>query len=115
MDAYVIASVRSGIERELERIFPGCNIKVWQPIKIEPKGHLKAAIQYVEDALERGEGVITYKAIYEALDLDKSNFRKLVSETDIWDEAMCSLGMFVDRGPRGARQLRSYSELLSDT
>jgi hypothetical protein len=46
-DAYLIASVRSGIRPALGEIFPGCKITDWRPIKRTLKGKLEETRRFV--------------------------------------------------------------------
>jgi hypothetical protein len=102
MTAYVIASAKSGIPAELDRIFPGCHLESWSPLRVEAKGKLGAAISYLETAFEGGRTEVSYSEVYEALGMDKGSFSKRVTKADEWRAAVVGLDAEIVRGRRGA-------------
>jgi hypothetical protein len=110
MTAYIIASAKSGIPAELDRIFPGCYVESWSPLRVEAKGKLEAAIGYLETAFEGGRTEVSYSEVYQALELDKANFNRRVAKTDDWRAAVVGLDAEIVRGRRGAFFVRLISE-----
>lgn len=106
MTAYVIASSRSGIPKDLTTIFPGCSVVPWEPLKRPLSGPVKRALVFVEAALGQGEEWIPLPAIRVALRMDPSNFRKRVTSGQPWKEAITSLGLAVTSGPGRVHGLR---------
>jgi hypothetical protein len=107
MSAYVIASARSGIPEDLTRIFPGCTVVPWSPTARAPKGHMKAAIEYVRAAAAKGDDWIPFSAVRTALQIkDKANFRKRVQDKPQFLMAVLALGFEPSTGPHGAKGLR---------
>jgi hypothetical protein len=112
MNAYLIASKKSGIANDVTRIFPGCKIAPRRPMKTEPTGLVKSALAFVRSALQRGETWISFKSIREALQVDPSNFRKWVLKKDDWRGAIDELGLAETAGPRGVKGLRVTTSAL---
>ncbi len=106
MDAYIIASPKSGIPAAVSSIFPGCQVAKWEPFRKELKGNTKLSVQYVAQALEAGRTAVPYAEIREALHLSSSNFTKHVSDTDDWRNAVVGLGCEIHRGARRALSVR---------
>jgi hypothetical protein len=106
MDAYVIASSKSRIGTDITRIFPGCQVVPWRPVKKEPSGLVKSALEYVRSAIDRRETWISFNSISEALGVDRSNFRKWVLKKDDWEDAIDKLGLELAVGPGRAKGLR---------
>lgn len=107
MTAYIIASPRSGIPAEMTRIFPGCTVESWEPLKVEAKGKLREAIGWVEEAFEGGRTEVSYAEVYTAIGLDKNNFAKRVAKAEAWKLAVEGLDAEIVRGPRGALFVRA--------
>ena len=107
MNAYVIASTRSGIPDDLARIFPGCRVAPWQPGKApKPKGAVARALAFVQVRLAAGDDWIAAASIREAIKLDPSTFRRRVAQRSEWKAALPALGVVEAVGQRGARGLR---------
>lgn len=49
MNAYVIASVRSGIPAALPRIFPGCTVTEWRAVRRDPRGRVREALKEIDE------------------------------------------------------------------
>jgi hypothetical protein len=106
MEAYVIASSKSRIGTDITRIFPGCRVVPWRPVKKEPSGLVKSALAFVQSAIDRRETWISFNSIAEALGVHPSNFRKWVRKKDDWEDAIDALGLELAVGPRRAKGLR---------
>lgn len=76
-EAWVIASVRSGIPDALPSIFPGCQVVRWSPIPRKLKGHALAVCAYLEAwaTSARVGDVMPFRQIQRALGIDARTFR----------------------------------------
>lgn len=93
MNAYIIASVRSGIEQALPDIFPGCQIVSWQPVKKELKGKVKEAVQYLEERINSGStDFIKFVDVAGSIGVQPSDFKKIRRHPS-FVEAIASLGL----------------------
>lgn len=106
MDAYIIATAKSGIPAAVSSIFPGCQVVKWEPFRKELKGNVKLSVQYVAQALAAGREAVPYAEIREALNIAQGNFSKHVTATDDWRNAVVGLGCEIHRGARGALSVR---------
>ena len=100
MDAYIIATVQSGVPGALKDIFPGCQLKAWEPVRKVLRGNVLRAIIHLREAFTAGAVSVAYKAIYRALAMTSGNFCKEVSQTDEWRRAVASEGWEIRRGAR---------------
>src|SRR5207253_1686343 len=114
-DAYVIASVRSGIPKVLPDIFPGCKIVRWQPVERDLRGHVKAAVEMIEGHFRKIGGerpirctgnlppisTLAFKAVSKALGITPHDFRNNVRKHPEFIEAIAEAGI-VEWG-KGAR------------
>jgi|SRR5271166_766410 len=103
---YIIASKQSGIADDLARIFPGCRVEPWQPLKPALKGNLKRAVDYVHKAFDGGAVEVSLPDVREALRINDRNFRRQVTCKPAWRDAIGGLGLKQERGYRGATVLR---------
>ena len=101
MTAYVIASPRSGIPKDLTTIFPGCSVVPWNPTKKALRGNLKRAVEYVETAFVGGADRLTYGDIRTALNMKADKFREKVTKLADWTNTLADLGLVVTAGARG--------------
>jgi hypothetical protein len=106
MTAYVIASPRSGIPRDLQTIFPGCTVLPWNPAKKAIRGTLKRAVEFVGTAFAAGTERLTYTDIRTALRISARNFAARVTKLPEWAEALADLGMVVTAGSRGWKTIQ---------
>ena len=102
MDAYIMATGRSGIPAAIRTIFPGCKMVPWEPFKRELKGNVKLAVAYVRAALDTGREEVPYAEIRKTLGIDRGNFSTHVTTTDGWRKALAEIGCEVYQGPRRA-------------
>ena len=94
-DAYIIASVRSGIPAALQDIFPGCNVVGWRPVKRTLKGHVKAAVEFIETWAEtatKGD-TLAFKEVCKHLGMTAANFSNAVRHHFDFIEAVSELGV----------------------
>jgi len=94
-DAYIIASVRSGIYGALPSIFPGCKIVSWCPIKRALKGHVSAAVDYLQrwaDKAKQGD-TLPFKQVFKALGLSSKVFKTEVRRHFDFTDATAELGI----------------------
>ena len=110
MTAYVIASKRSGIPRDLQTIFPGCTVENWNPTKGVLKGVAKRAFTVVQTAIKRGEAWLSFAAIALALKMDRKNFKSRIQRDAVWLQAVAGLGARPATGPRKASGLALSAE-----
>jgi hypothetical protein len=77
-NAYVIASVKSGIHNALPEVFPGSQIKPWKPVKVPLKGKVAEAVKCLSKRLSDPTVLtVPFKEVMEAINLaDVKNFRK---------------------------------------
>jgi hypothetical protein len=99
MNAYIIASKRSGIADLIPSIFPGCNISLWREDERTP-GKVAEAIAYMEKLTRDGAVKLSYREIQIAIGVTSNNFAKLVTGHDIWAKALHSLGWATYGGQR---------------
>jgi hypothetical protein len=114
MQAYVIASERSGLGQMIPTIFPGCSLVPWTPLQRPLPGSVKAALDYTDKALARGETWIPLSALRTALKInDKQNFRKRVLNNPAWTDGLSSRRLSVVVGPRRERGVGRSGEALT--
>jgi len=90
-DAYIIASTKSGIERSLPRIFPGCNVVRWKPVKSVLTGKVKEAVEFIDGWFEDNpqEDFLPFRTVMKTMGMKSaSNFRKAVRQHSGFMEAM---------------------------
>jgi hypothetical protein len=109
----MIVSAKSRIADGITRIFPGCSVVPWTPIKIELTGHTKRAVEFVRDAVKRSETWITLQSIYNTLGVTRTNFNKLVHRKDKWVDAISELRLGEDKGPNGRLGLRAIGQFTT--
>jgi len=74
-NAYVIASVGSGIPQALPTVFPGARIHDWKPKGRVLKGKVLEALAYIDQRLAQGNEVIKFTEVKKAIGMrDSSNF-----------------------------------------
>lgn len=107
MDAYVIASPASGIPAALASIFPGCQVRRWEPLERKLAGKLKAAVEMVEKAFAGSVlDWLPLKTVRDAIGVKRENFGREVTKRPEWLDAIASLGLEIARGRRGVLGLR---------
>ena len=103
MDAYIIASQRSGIAQALPTIFPGCTVKAWEPLEKPPlAGTLNDAAQFLRSEILRGVEWVSGRSIAVALGMDWANFHRRFVRTTDWAEVMAVAGVDELIGARNA-------------
>ena len=80
MDAYIIAAAKTGIPDHLRTIFPGCDIKEWEPVERPLEGKLGDAVLYLKGCFAERPGMpVSFQQVQEHLGIrDRSNFNKLI-------------------------------------
>lgn len=105
MDAYVIASERSGVIEQLTEVFPGCKMKTWreQP-KAMPK-QLSRAVTYLKSKTAEGIRWITYADLAVGAKVSRQNLSRDVLSHLEWKNAVKDMGWAVSGKGSQARSL----------
>jgi len=76
-EAWVIASVRSGMPDAIPAIFPGCVVKRWSPVRKNLKGDAAAVCDAVESWTKTAKvgNVLTFRSLQRSLGIDPHPFR----------------------------------------
>lgn len=111
-NAYIIASVRSGIPAMLKQIFPGCRLKRWQPARKALKGKVKEAFDYLTQRfLCDPEAFVSFAEVREAIDMASAqNFRKNIRLHSQFNEELAQADIIEygnGRYPRGFRKINA--------
>ena len=116
MNAYVIASPRSGIGDALPTIFPGCNVKHWDPMArtVTPKGKLGEAIIFVRQRIAEGAQRISYVDVQKAIGSNSKVFQRDVTTRREWLEAITALNLEPAGGRRRMTGLRVRASETAD-
>jgi len=95
MDAYVIASVRSGIRKALPTIFPGCRVVDWKPMPDELKGEAAHAFKHITAWFDFGEPGerLKFTKLVKDTGIEKHTFRTRVRRDDDFVEALAAEGI----------------------
>jgi hypothetical protein len=93
--AYVIASVKSGIPTALPTIFPGATIQPWKPVERTLRGHVKAAVEFVEGWLSTAQAGdrLPFKTVFKALGVASNDFKDRVRRHPDFIEATAEMGL----------------------
>ena len=108
MDAYLIATKRSGIGDLLPTIFPGCTVLRWDPLseKQTLTPSLRAAREFLQRELAKGITEVTYRDLQVALRISPKKFPERVSQRPEWPELIAGLGLETYGGTKRARGVR---------
>lgn len=88
-NAYIIASVRSGIPKALPVIFPGCRVETWKPVRRALKGKVRQAERYITGCFAANpDGVLAFATVAKAIGMDANNFRRSVRKHPDFIEAL---------------------------
>lgn len=95
VDAYLIASARTGIPGLLPEIFPGAWIVPWEPLPRELRGKVAEAVDFVRSwFLNNPEGVLALKDLQRVLGInDSSNFRSTIRHHQDFQASLESMGL----------------------
>jgi hypothetical protein len=105
MDAYIIASERSGVIQQLPEIFPGCTMKTWRE---EPKAipkQVRIAVAYLRAMMAEGVMRITYETLAAVVKVSRQNLARDVLSHPEWKAAAQALGWNTSGKGRQARML----------
>jgi hypothetical protein len=92
--AHIIASSQSGIPQLLPGLFPGCDLRKWQPHPEKLKGNVKRAIDEIDEVfIDDLCDVLTYKELCDRLNMDPANFRRTVRGGDSFWQALRERGL----------------------
>ena len=94
VDAYIIASNRSGIAGELPVIFPGASVVPWLPIPRSFKGKAGAAARYVIDAINGGIEPVPFATVRAQTGvINAANFNRNIRHHKDFTEALAEQGI----------------------
>jgi hypothetical protein len=101
VDAYLIASDRTGIPDLLPKIFPGARVVPWEPVPRELTGKVAHAVAFVRDRFQANPDVVLrFTEVQKAVRIkDPSNFRKTIRQHEDFRAALDSMGL-EEWGPR---------------
>ena len=104
MEAWIIASARSGIPNDLAEIFPGCSVRPWKPTEARKKitGKPLKALEVAREAVAAGSLWVPYGDLARSVQMDPRNFKKRIAANDGWRAAVSTLGLSPAQGARGA-------------
>lgn len=94
-NAYVIASVRSGIPAALPTVFPGCKVVRWSPVRRSLKGDAAAACDYIGQwatGADPGD-VLPFRLIQRDLGIDKDTFKDTIRRAVPFSDELAELGV----------------------
>ncbi|MBU4277348.1 MAG: hypothetical protein KKC30_11450 [Proteobacteria bacterium] len=99
-EAYIIASPRSGIRRELAHMFPGCHVKQWRPVPIALVGKVKEAVAFISAWFDaQPEGFLRFSSVRKALGImDSANFKQNIRRHPDFQQAIADMGVVEDGG-----------------
>jgi hypothetical protein len=94
-NAYIIASVRSGIPAALPTIFPGCKVAGWSPVPRNLKGDAEAAYQFVEAWARKASpgAVLKFRDVQREVGIDRRTFTDTIRRGMPFREAIAELGV----------------------
>ncbi|TAM46255.1 MAG: hypothetical protein EPN55_05805 [Gammaproteobacteria bacterium] len=99
-DAYLIASVRSGIPQTLPELFPGCRVVRWAPVKRALTGKVKEAVEYLQRRFSApGTAVVKFSEVQKVLGMSAANFRRAVRQHPAFVAEIAELSL-VEWGPK---------------
>lgn len=108
--AYIIASQRSGIPKELSLIFPGAHIGPWKGLKRALKGKVGEAKDFIVKQLET-ESLVPFKSAMQQIGWkDAKDFRRRVRQHPHFIEALEQEGV-VEGGP--GKRARGFRRSVS--
>ena len=107
--AYIIASRKSGIADELPRIFPGCLISPWRPVKKALKGRVADAVRFIDGQLAADpSSLATFRQVMAHIGwTDRKEFKRRIRQHDDFIDAIEEAGIEewgTGRWPKGFRR-----------
>jgi len=94
VDAYIIASSRSGIAEQLPVIFPGVNVVPWRPVQRALKGKAGDAARFIIDAIAGGAQSVPFSAVREHIGVDNAaNFNRNIRRHAEFTEVIAEQGI----------------------
>lgn len=101
MDAYIIASVRSGIPAALPELFPYCMIRDWKPVKRKLQGRIKQTVDILRRRMvDNGDTFASFPSVYRALGMAAGDFRTDVRCSRVFIDAIAEYGIDIQKGNR---------------
>jgi hypothetical protein len=113
MNAYIIASQRSGIPLLMQYIFPGCFVAEWDAEEKKPSNKQKAALGAIKRALGSASWV-SYRSVSDGLSVLMPNFRRDVLRKD-WPKHLANAGLAEVLGGRTRGvSLLGYQKIIGE-
>ena len=93
--AYIIASERTGIAKELPHIFPGAKLHPWRPVKKTLKGKVKEAVEFIVRELSRAPwSQVTFRAVMNHIGwTDGKDFKRRIRRHEDFTQALADEGI----------------------
>ena len=94
MDAWVIASARSGIPEDIAAIFPGCVVRTWRPGGQAPRlsGKSQQAFEALQAELSAGALWVSFSTIADRLGMDRRDLKRDIVSREPWQQAIAAIG-----------------------
>lgn len=94
-NAYIIASVQTGIPDALPLLFPGCSVKVWKPIKRALRGKVKEAVDYLRDRFANpGTALVKFAEVQKALGIKNAGtFKNDIRQHEDLQAELAEMGL----------------------
>jgi hypothetical protein len=114
-EAWVIASVNSGIKEALPDIFPGVQVNTWRPVGWNLKGHVKAAADHVEKWMKTAKvgDTLPFRVIAKAIGVSPTSFKNNVRSHPEFCGFIAELGLVPWAKPGGVKftaYIRSFDQ-----
>ena len=94
VDAYIIASSRSGIGEQLPVIFPGVNVVPWRPVQRALKGKAGDATRFIIDTLADGAQSVPFSAVRQHIGVgNAANFNRSIRHHAEFAEVIAEQGI----------------------
>lgn len=115
--AFVIASTRSGIRKELPSIFPGATIGSWTPVRKPLRGKVRAAVEFIDVVLKDDpDAFVEFRSVTLAIGwTDTKEFKHSIRRHPDFQQALVDLGIEEwgpGRHPKGFRRVKVTTDRL---
>ena len=95
---YIIAAAQSGIEGELPKLFPGCSTRSWKRRHKDPKGKVKAALEYIQQQRQQHPSApVMFADVMTHLGIsDRPNFNRTIRKHPDFKKGLEEMAMVED-------------------